>query len=93
MNKLLVIGILGVYIFSCVYLFNQNFIEEDVEIEPDYKFLVYAKLAPNSQAREPDTGDIDTGITGTVNGIPVRLYASRTWANNDLGKTFIWRNN
>lgn len=62
-------------------------------IETDYMDLVYLKQAPNSYAREPRPEDIDTGVVGTVNGISVKLYASRTWANNDYGKTFLWVNN
>ena len=53
--------------------------------------MVYAGEAPNSNARPPREGDIDTEIYGSLDGIPVRVYASRTWANNDYGKTFLWR--
>ena len=62
-------------------------------IETDYKALVHLNQAPDSQPREPNHGDIDTGVTGYVQGIPVRMYASRTWANDDYGKTFLWRDN
>jgi len=64
--------------------------EYNLDSTNHYKDLTYLGQTPNSPAREPDAGDIDTGVTGYVGGQPVKLYASRTWANNDYGKTFLW---
>ena len=92
MNKALIVFIVGILLAGCIGVVDSKSSSQKV-IEPDYAFLVYSKQAPNAQAREPQVGDIDTGVVGQVNGIPVRLYASRTWANNDYGKTFLWGDN
>ena len=92
MNKALIIFVVGVLLAGCIGVVEYKSSSPQV-VEPDYKFLVYSHQAPNSQAREPDQGDIDTGVVGYVNEIPVRMYASRTWANGDYGKTFLWVDN
>jgi len=89
--------VMFVFIIACADIYSSienKPIEYKIELEENnYKTLVDLNQAPNSQAREPDEGDIDTGVTGMVNGIPARLYASRTWANDDYGKTFLWKDN
>ena len=93
MKKILALAILGLVLISGVFFYiNENEIDNK-QTDVNYISLVYLKQAPNSIPREPDIGDIDTKITGSINGVPVKLYASRTWANNDYGKTFLWRDN
>ncbi len=92
MNKIFGLLIVGLLVVSSIglYSINQNELPS-VPIETDYRALVDLGQAPNSEAREPDEGDIDTGVTGNYEGVPIRLYSSRTWANDDYGKTFLWR--
>ncbi len=94
MKKLLIFGSIGLMVlaFGFMYLAQEDNSQniETQNIETDYKALVDLGQAPNSPARPPEEGDIDTGISGYYQGVPVKLYASRTWSNNDYGKTFIW---
>ena len=93
-KKLISLLVIGLLLMGGIIFFNYES-EEDSNslIETDYKDLVYLGLAPNTQSRPPLEGDIDTGIRGEYNGVLLALYSSRTWENNDYGKTFVWRIN